>query len=225
MSNESTNPVAVIAYLGFVAAAAIGVYSFVTVAKDGELRRNCSAMCLLRPAYAGADRTVPSFVLPDMNDHQVSMDAYRGKVVVLNFWTKTCGPCMQEMPEIAELTHILADRKDVAVLTISADVGPQDVQDTLATVLRGEKPPFQILFDPEMKVIGDKFGTHLFPETWIIDKRGVIRARVDGARLWSNATVVEFVDDLRSNGYCPLEVNEGRQSGKAAPVCKELAGG
>jgi peroxiredoxin len=221
---DSSNPATAIAYLAFVAAAAVGVYSFVTIAKDGEMRRNCSAECLLRPAYAGADRSVPNFELPDMNNHPVSIQSYRGKVVVLNFWTKTCGPCMQEMPEIAELTHVLADRTDVAVLTVSADVGPQDVRDTLASVLRGEKVPFPVLFDPEMKVIGDKFGSHLFPETWIIDKKGVIRARVDGARPWSNAMVVEFIDDLRTDGYCPLDISDGHQSGKAANVCKELLG-
>jgi len=221
---DSSNPITMAAYLAFVAAAAVGVYSFVTIAKDGEMRRNCSAVCLLKPSYAGADRTIPSFTLPDMNGQDVSINSYRGKVVVLNFWTKTCGPCMQEMPEIAELTHVLSDRKDVAVVTISADEGPSDVKDTLGAVLRNEKPPFPVLFDPEMKVIGDKFGTHLFPETWIIDQRGVIRARIDGARPWSNAAVVEFIDDLRQNGYCPLEVKDGNQSGKAAALCKELTG-
>ncbi len=219
---DVSNPITTVAYLAFVAAAAIGVYSFVTIAKDGEMRRNCSALCLLKPAYAGADRKAPSFTLPDMNGQQVSLDRYRGKVVVLNFWTKTCGPCMQEMPEIAELTHVLSDRKDVAVVTISADEGPADVKDTLGAVLRNEKPPFAVLFDPEMAVIGGKFGTHLFPETWIIDPRGVIRARIDGARPWSNAAVVELIDNLRINGFCPLEVKDGAQSGRGAALCKEL---
>ncbi len=225
MADAKSSPIAAAAYLAFVAGAAIAVYSFVSIAKDGELRRNCSAMCLVRPAYAGTDRKAPSFTLPDMNGKPASLDAYRGKVVVLNFWTKTCGPCMQEMPELADLTRVLRDRGDVAVVTISADSGPDDVRDTLAAVLRGKETPFPVLFDPDLKVIGDKFGTHLFPETWIIDQKGIIRARVDGARAWSNAAVVELVDDLRSGGYCPVDVKDSHTTGRGARLCEEINGG
>lgn len=225
MAEAKSSPLAAGAYLAFVAGAAVAVYSFVSVAKDGELRRNCSAMCLARPAYAGADRKAPSFTLPDMNGNQVSLASFKNKVVVVNFWTKTCGPCMQEMPELADLARVLRDRSDVAVITISADSGPDDVRDSLAAALSGKEAPFPVLFDPELAVIGAKFGTRLFPETWIIDKNGVIRVRVDGARAWANAAIVELVDDLRGGGYCPVEIKEGRTSGRAARLCDELNGG
>lgn len=154
------------------------------------------------------------------------MASLRGKVVVLNFWTKTCGPCLQEMPELLELAKILRPKTDVVLLTVSTDDGPSDVADTLKSVLR-EEAPFPVLFDPDSRVVGAKFGTHLFPETWIIDKRGVVRARFDGARDWSNSTVVEFVDDLREGGDCAVEVREGKvsSSGDAARACQLLAGG
>ncbi len=207
----------------FVACAAVIVYSFVSVAREGETRRRCSSLCLLHPNYAGADRRVPAFTLTDMNGKTVSSDGLRGKVVVLNFWTKTCGPCLEEMPEIVELTKILKDRPDVAVVTVSTDDGPNDVRDTLKSVLR-EDPPFTILFDPDSKVVGAKFGTHLFPETWLIDKRGVIRARFDGAREWSNSAVVELVDELREGVYCPVTVREGHPEGPAAGTCETVGG-
>src|SRR6218665_2158083 len=92
-----------IAQIGFVAVAAVAVYSFVTVAKEGELRRRCAPLCLLRPEYAGAAKRAPDFELADMSGAKVKLSQYRGKVVVLNFWTKTCGPCLEEMPEIADL--------------------------------------------------------------------------------------------------------------------------
>jgi len=50
-----------------------------------------------------------------------------------------------------------------------------------------------VLFDPDRKIITGKFGTRLFPETWIIDPRGVVRLRVDGARDWSSALSVEAI--------------------------------
>lgn len=215
--------VAPVFYVGFVLLAGLMVYSFVASAREGELRRRCSPTCLLRPDYAGADRKAPSFSLPNLNGTPVSLDAFRGKVVVLNFWTKTCGPCLEEMPEIVELTHILKDRKDVVVLTVSTDDGPADVKPTLKSVLR-EEPPFEVLFDPDSKIVAGKFGTRLYPETWIIDQRGVIRARFDGARAWSNPAVVELVDQIRAGGYCPIDIHEGHPSGEGARICNELGG-
>ena len=50
-----------IAHLAFVAAAAVGVYSFVSVAKEAETRRRCAPTCLLRPHYAGYERKAPGF--------------------------------------------------------------------------------------------------------------------------------------------------------------------
>ncbi len=213
-------------HLVFVAAAAVMVYSFVNVAREGEARRQCSATCILHPDYAGADRKAPDFKLTGMNGQSVSLSSYRGKVVVLNFWTKTCGPCLEEMPEIADLTRILSSRADVAVLAVSTDEGPAAVKDTLKGILREETPPFTVLFDPEADVVLGKYGTHLFPETWIIDKRGVIRARFDGQRKWSDAAVVEMVDMLRSDGFCKIEVKEGQPVGaEGKRICESITGG
>jgi peroxiredoxin len=223
MEAETRRFAALLANLAFIAAAATIVYSFVKVVQEGELRRRCSPSCLLHPDYAGADRRVPTFTLKDMKGESVALESYRGKVIVLNFWTKTCGPCLEEMPGIADLTRILASRKDVALLTVSTDDGPDDVRDTLKSILR-EDPPFPVLFDPESSVVKGRFGTSLFPETWLIDKRGVIRARFDGAREWSNATVVELVDQLRQGGYCPMEVKEGQVQGDGARICESIAG-
>lgn len=169
---------------------------------------------------------MPPFALKDMAGREVSSASLLGKVLVVNFWTKTCGPCLQEMPEIADLAKVLRSKTDVALLTISTDEGPADIRDTLKGVLR-EEPPFPVLFDPDSRIVGGKFGTHLFPETWIIDKRGVIRARFDGAREWGSSAVVELVDDLRANSYCPVTIRESKvsSSGEAAKACESLQGG
>src|SRR5580698_6578348 len=147
------------AQLAFVLCSAAAVYGFVSTAKEAEHRHACTAECLIHPDYAGADRLAPDFSLKDMKGREAKLSDYRGKVVVLNFWTKNCGPCLKEMPSLVELTEILADRKDVVVLAISTDEGPADVADTLKSVLR-EEPPFRILFDPDGdNVVGGKFGT------------------------------------------------------------------
>ena len=217
------NLTGVLGQVAFVVVAALFVYCFVAVSKEGEARRVCSAPCYLHPDYLAADRSAPDFSLKDLHGATVSLDSLKGKVVVLNFWSKTCGPCLEEMPELADMTRILGDRKDVAVVTISADEGPDDVRPTLQTVLHGE-PPFAVLFDPDAKIIGGKYGTHLFPETWLIDKRGVIRARFDGARDWTNPLVLNFIDSLRGGDYCPVKIDGKALGGKAGRICDEMTG-
>jgi peroxiredoxin len=213
----------IIAQIAFVVVAALFVYGFVAVTKEGETRRVCSAPCFLHPDYMSADRLAPDFALKDLTGARVTLESLRGKVVLLNFWTKTCGPCLEEMPELAELTKIVRDRPDVVVVTVSVDDGPEDVRPTLQTVLR-EEPPFKVLFDPGAEVVNGKFGTRLFPETWFIDKRGVIRARFDGAREWANPLVVNYIDALRGGDYCAVQIDGHSLRGKAAKLCDEMTG-
>ena len=132
---------------------------------------------------------------------------------------------MEEMPEVADLAKITKVYPDVAVLTISIDDGPADVKDALHAVLR-EDPPFTVLFDPENKVVKETFGTKLFPETWIIDKNGVIRQRFDGAREWSSGVALELIEQIRSGGFCPLEMKQGHITGDGQQnLCDSLTGG
>ncbi|HSY21433.1 MAG TPA: TlpA disulfide reductase family protein [Polyangiaceae bacterium] len=222
-AEPSPNVGAILAQVAFVLVAALFVYGFVGVTKEGETRRVCSAPCFLHPDYMGADRRAPDFSLKDLTGKTVTLDSLKGKVVVLNFWTKTCGPCLEEMPELAELTKVVRDRPDVVVLAVSVDEGPDDVNPTLQTVLR-EPPPFDVLFDPDAAIVSGKYGTRLFPETWFIDKRGVIRARFDGARQWTDALIVDYIDALRRGDYCSVTIDDRKLSGNAARICDEMTG-
>ena len=203
--------------------AATGVYGFITVARDAEARRACVPLCAMHPNYAADNRSAPDFELSDMKGRPVKLSSYRGKTVVLNFWTKTCGPCLEEMPSLVELTKVLAPRKDIVVLTVSTDAGPAAVEDTLRTVLH-EPPPFAVLFDAESDVVGGRYGTHLFPETWIIDPDGIIRARFDGGRDWSNALVVDLIDSFSKSAACSIEFHGARPVGPEAAICEDSDG-
>jgi thiol-disulfide isomerase/thioredoxin len=222
-SSAPQSPLFAVAQVAFVVVAALFVYSFVGVTKEGETRRLCSAPCYLHPDYLAAERRAPPFSLRDMQGKTVTLDSLKGKVVVLNFWTKTCGPCLEEMPDLAELAKVVRDRPDVAVIAVSTDEGPDDVKPTLQTVLR-EPPPFAVLFDPDLSVVRDKYGTRLFPETWFIDKEGIIRARFDGAREWTNPLFVNFIDALRGGEYCPVKIDGSSLGGKAGRICDEMNG-
>lgn len=214
------NPASTALQFAFIGLAAVAVYGFAHAARNDNARSSCKAVCELRPAYAGDNRVAPDFELADMDGKKVRLSEYRGRTLVLNFWTKTCKPCLEEMPDIAELAKIVKDRKDIAVLTVSIDAGPDDVRDTLAVALNGEAVPFRVLFDPESDIVAGKYGTKLFPETWIIDPDGVIRARFDGVRDWSSALALDVVEQVGFGG-CPIAFDRSLPKGPFAGICSE----
>ena len=151
------------------------------------------------------------------------LSSYRGKLVILNFWTKTCRPCLEEMPSIAGLAKALAPHPDMVLLTISTDDNVEDARDTLKSVLGGSEPPFVVMVDSESKVVADKFGTKLFPETWFIDRNGVIRGRVDGGRDWNAALTIDLLRSFDDPIQCGVEFHERRAQGPFAGICGEIA--
>jgi peroxiredoxin len=209
-----------IAQLAFIVVSAVAVYAFVSAAQADQRRAACTALCAMSPAYAGRNRLAPDFELPDAQGKLVKLSSFRGKTVVLNFWTRTCKPCLEEMPSIAALQKIASRRGDLAVLTVSTDEGPDEVREHLQVALEGE-PNFPILFDPESDVVAGKYGTKLFPETWIIDPQGFIRARFDGKYDWTGALVLELVEQLSRPGSCPIEFLDGAARGPYAQLCED----
>jgi thiol-disulfide isomerase/thioredoxin len=215
-----------IVQLVFILAAAAAVFGFVTAAKNDQQRASCTAFCGLGPSYAGRDRRAPDFELPDLNGNLVRLSSFRGKVVYLNFWTETCKPCKEEMPSLATLAQVAKGRKDLVVVTITVDSDRQKVRDLLSVLLDGEVP-FPVLFDDDNEIVKGRFGTTLFPETWVIDKNGIIRARFDGARDWSDASAIEIGEMVKkpSTGpldfTCPVDFLGGMPRGKHAGLCMD----
>jgi len=205
----------------FIVAASFFVYGFVAVAKDGETRRVCTATCAMKPNYASQSRRAPNFELPNLNGKKVRLSDYRGKVVVLNFWSKTCPPCLEEMPSLASLGHSLKERDDMVLLTITTDESATDARATLQSIL-GDEAPFEVLIDPDARVVGEMFGTKLYPETWFIDQEGVIRARVDGARDWSSALALQFAEGFGDALSCQIPFSRGQATGPQAALCAEM---
>lgn len=139
--------------------------------------------------YMGNDRLAPDFALPMADGSTWRLEDHRGKVVVLNFWSVTCQPCIEEMPSLISLANIVRDRDDIELLAINADRSWDEVRRVIP-----DDSPLRVALDSDREVIRGKFGTRLFPETWIIDPEGVIRLRVDGRRDWSSAIALEVME-------------------------------
>lgn len=189
--------------------AALGVplvFMFTRAMADGELRRREAPLrALLGDAafeanqhgditeqhYIGNRLSAPDFNLQDRHGKPWKLSDQRGKVVVMNFWTVTCGPCIEEMPSVLELAQIAQQNEDLEVVAVTTDDG----WDAISSVIP-EKSALTILFDPKKKVVRDAYGTRLFPETWVVDRRGVIRLRVDGPRDWSGAVAIDAIESF-----------------------------
>jgi peroxiredoxin len=132
--------------------------------------------------YLGDGLLAPDFTLSDKNGKPWRLKDHRGKLVVMNFWSVTCQPCVEEMPSLVTLSTIAQKRKDIEVVAISTDKDWESVAPIFPPNTR-----LKVLFDPQRKVVKDKYGTRLYPETWVIDPGGVVRMRIDGPRDWSSA--------------------------------------
>ena len=137
-------------------------------------------------------RRAPDFTLSTQTGAEWSMSAHRGRVLVINFWSVTCPPCVAEMPSLETLARILGDRDDVELVTIATDREWSQVR----TVVDPDSP-LTVLLDPDRNVANNVFGTQQFPETWIIDPDGIVRLRIDGQRDWSNALAIEIIESYR----------------------------
>jgi peroxiredoxin len=214
------------AQIAVVILAIFGVYGFVATARDGETRRACTPLCALHPDYAGRNRTAPDFELPAIDGRSVRLSSYRGKNVILHFWTKTCRPCLEELPHIASLAKALEPHRDsIELITVTTDESVEDARATLNSVVGTDKD-FTVLVDPDGdKVVNGKYGTKLFPETWYIDKQGVIRARFDGARDWEGALPIDLANSLSTPIPCEVAYSAGHATGPFAGMCGDVAPG
>jgi cytochrome c biogenesis protein CcmG, thiol:disulfide interchange protein DsbE len=137
-----------------------------------------------RPRHIGD--AAPDFTVQD-SDRKVVLSDFRGQVVLLNFWATWCPPCVEELPSLMNLQERVRD-KGVVVLGVSIDVD----ENAYHRFLKQYKVNFLTVRDPVQKV-SSMYGTTGWPETYIIDRKGVLRRKVVGPMNWDSREVAEFL--------------------------------
>ena len=140
-----------------------------------------------RPPRVGS--AAKDFSLQD-SDRTVTLNQFHGQVLVLNFWATWCPLCMEELPSLITMQDKLRAR-GVVVLGVSIDVDA----DAYHHFLKQRGVNFLTVRDPEQKIAG-LYGTSGWPETYVIDRQGVLRRKFIGAVDWSSPDVVEFLTRL-----------------------------
>lgn len=119
------------------------------------------------------------FSLRGLDGKIVNLSAYRGKVVMVHFWATWCPPCVEEIPVLERLYRTMPGR-DFEILAISVDEGGPEV---VGPFSRGKNLTFPILLDPDRST-ATRYGTFKFPETYVLDREGIVRFKAIGAMDW-----------------------------------------
>jgi thiol-disulfide isomerase/thioredoxin len=110
----------------------------------------------------------PDFALPDLNGQEVSLNNYRGKVVILDFWATWCGPCRMTMPLLEGLQKEYPD--DLVLLAINL----QEPRDIVRDYVLRQNIHSKVLLD-EHGSVGATYGTEAIPMHILLDREGIIR--------------------------------------------------
>jgi len=114
----------------------------------------------------------------------------RGKVVVLNFWATWCPPCVEETASLNSLQTEIASQGGV-VLGISVD----DDASAYEQFLKNNHVNFPNYRDATKKIAAD-YGTKMYPETYLIDRRGKIVRKMIGEQSWDEGDMLLYVQSL-----------------------------
>lgn len=132
-------------------------------------------------------KPAPQFVMRD-GVQTVDLAKLRGKVVVLNLWATFCAPCVEELPSLLALQRRMPDLAVVAVST--------DQDDTVyRKFLVKHHVDVLTVRDAEQKV-NAMYGTVMIPETYVIDRQGVLRRKFIGAQDWTGAEILDYLHKL-----------------------------
>ena len=129
----------------------------------------------------------PQFSVTDGNT-SVRLANYKGQVVLVNFWWSECGPCIEELPSLMELHHAMPG---LVMLAISIDEDPNSYS---SFVVRHHMDLITVR-DPSQSV-PKLFNTDMWPETYVIDRQGVIRRKLVGAQDWTSPEIRNYLKSL-----------------------------
>lgn len=134
----------------------------------------------------------PDFSLPTLDGKTVTLSDYIGKsVVLIDFWSTTCDPCMMEMPHLVEL-YEKHKAQGFVVLAISLD-GPES-RAMVGSVAHDKGMVFPVLLDEETTVVGRYNPKREMPFAVVIDRSGSIVHKRGGYTAGDEKTLAAEVE-------------------------------
>jgi thiol-disulfide isomerase/thioredoxin len=130
------------------------------------------------------------FTVNFMDKESVKLSGLKGKVVFLNFWATWCGPCRGEMPSMESLYQKFKD-KGLEIAAVNAGENSKDV----GAFMKTNKLSFPAALDSSGD-INARYGVRAIPTTVIIDRKGMIIARITGSLNWDSPKITAAFETL-----------------------------
>jgi len=134
--------------------------------------------CEQPPKVAEIGKRAPDFSLVDRKGKTWTVSELKGQVIFINFWATWCPPCREEMPSMQRLYTMM----------------PKDTFKMLAVLNRDDPSQAEIfaaklgitipILDDQKDQVGPKYGLTGVPETFIVDKQGILREKFIGPAKW-----------------------------------------
>ncbi|MBM7616077.1 peroxiredoxin family protein [Alkaliphilus hydrothermalis] len=134
------------------------------VSNQGEEDKESEPEVGIRKGHIAAD-----FTLPNLDNKSESLWDYRGKKIILNFWSADCPPCREEMPD---LNDYYLEHKDDNVVVLGVNLGQSP--EVVEGFIDQNGYEFPILVDPNNSV-AYAYGVVYLPTTYFIDEEGIIQ--------------------------------------------------
>ena len=134
------------------------------------------------------NKPAPDFSLRDINGKKWSLKSLNGKVVVLNFWFVTCPPCVQEMPELNELTKAYASKEVVFLAMTYNDKG--EVTD----FLKAHTFDYNLLINS--RETDKAYNVTSWPVSFVLDKGGIVKFVVKGGHATIRQQLTKAIDQV-----------------------------
>lgn len=144
-----------------------------------------------KPSAAVESKPAPEVLVNSMHGSPLKLSELKGKVVMLNFWATWCPPCREEIPSMVKLNSAMAG-KPFQMVAVSIDEGGKPAIESFFQTSGLVLPAYT---DPDNRA-AKTYGITGVPETFIIDKKGIIVKKVIGPLAWDDPGVIAFLEDL-----------------------------
>ncbi|SHK55441.1 TlpA family protein disulfide reductase [Paramaledivibacter caminithermalis] len=131
----------------------------------------------------------PNFTLKNLDEKEVSLKDYRGKIVLINFWATWCKYCDIEMPDLQKL-----DKENEDLVVLAVDV--QESKETVKNYIEKGGYDFEVVLDEEGEV-AKMYLASAFPTSYFVDKDGTLLGGIPG--MMEYAQMKKILESIRAN--------------------------